>query len=209
MKGVTPSAPLYPTLSAETAEPDQSYRLQEISRVRTQLEAERDRRAALYKKYHRGVNTLDGVDAALVTASLGLGVGGIGLLSTIVAAPLVVGMEAAALGCGVLGVAGKFISRRLAVKAKKHDEIRILAESKLNTISDHVSTALLDGRISDDEFRLVVAELEKFQLMRAEIRAGAQQKHGAVTVDEAAKNALIQQGREEARASFIKKLGVE
>ena len=40
----------------------------------------------------------------------------------------------------------------LAVKARKHDEIRALAESKLNTITEHISGALMDGRISDEEF---------------------------------------------------------
>jgi len=49
--------------------------------------------------------------------------------------PIVLGLECASLGCGLLGVAGKFISR-LAIKAKKHDEIRILTDSKLNAIAD-------------------------------------------------------------------------
>lgn len=117
------------------------------------------------------------------------------------------GLEIAALACGVLGVAGKFVGRRLAVKARKHDEIRVLAESKLNTITDHVSGALMDGRISDEEFRLIVDEVSKYNQMKAEIRAGARKAHAAVTLDEETKNSLIQRGRDEARASFMKKLG--
>ena len=69
-----------------------------------------------------------------------------GLLSTIIAAPVVLGLEIAALACGALGVTGKFVGRRLAAKARKHDEIRVLAERKLNTIADHVLGALLDRR---------------------------------------------------------------
>ena len=42
--------------------------------------------------------------------------------------------------------------------------------------------------------------------MKAEIRAGAKKVHAPVVLDEEAKNALIQQGRDEARASFMKKL---
>jgi len=137
---------------------------------------------------------------------VGLGVGGVGLLSTVIAAPVVLGLEIAALSCGVLGVTSKFIGRRLAVKAKKHDEIRVLAESKLNTIADHVSTALMDGKISDEEFRLVVHELQKYEQMKLEIRVSARKAHAAVKLDEETKNSLIQKGRDEARASFIKKL---
>jgi len=81
---------------------------------------------------------------------MGMGIGGVGLLSTIIAAPVVLGLKIAAMACGILGVSGKFIGRLLAVKAKKHDNIRMLAESKLNTITDHVSCALIDGQISDE-----------------------------------------------------------
>ena len=96
-----------------------------------------------------------------------MGIGGVGLLSTIIAAPVVLGLEVAALGCGLLSAAGKFVSRRLSVKAKKHDEVMILAGSKLNSISAHVSRALTDGQISDEEFRIVVDEVHKYTQMKA------------------------------------------
>ena len=153
-------APLYPELPAGPADndntpPDQYFRLQEILRLRKFLEDEKDKRSQLYKKYRRGINAVDALDTALISASMGMGIGGVGLLTTVIAAPVVLGLEIAALGCGLLGVAGKFIGRRLSVKAKKHDEVRVLAESKLNTIADHVSRALTDGQISDEEFRLI------------------------------------------------------
>ena len=208
------NAPLYPELPAGPAEtqsvnntpPDQYFRLQEISRLRKHLEDEKDKRSQLYKKYRRGINAVDAADTALISASMGMGIGGVGLLTTVIAAPVVLGLEIAALGCGLLGVAGKFIGRRLSVKAKKHDEVRVLAESKLNTIADHVSRALTDGQISDEEFRLIIDEAQKYTQMKAEIRTGAQKAHAAVTLDEETKNSLIQQGRDEARASLMEKL---
>ena len=214
-----PTAPemaerLYPVLpSAGPADNDntpwdQYFRLQEISQLRKHLEDERDQRSQLYKKYQRGVNAVDAVDTALISASMGMGIGGVGLLSTIVAAPVVLGLKVAALGCGLLGVAGKFISRRLLVKAKKHDEVRVLAESKLNTIADHVSKALADGTISEAEFHLIAEEAHKYTQMKAVIQAGAKKAYAAITIDEETKNSLIQRGRDEARASFMKKLAV-
>ena len=208
------NAPLYPELPAGPAEtqsvnntpPDQYFRLQEISRLRKHLEDEKDKRSQLYKKYRRGINAVDAADTALISASMGMGIGGVGLLTTVIAAPVILGLEIAALRCGLLGVAGKFIGRRLSVKAKKHDEVRVLAESKLNTIADHVSRALTDGQISDEEFRLIIDEAQKYTQMKAEIRTGAQKAHAAVTLDEETKNSLIQQGRDEARASLMEKL---
>ena len=211
-----PTAPplqsIYPVLEGPqddqvlVATEQKTYRLQHISRLQRQLEEERDLRAALYKKYHRGVNALDGIDTTLITTSMSLGVGGVALLSTVVAAPVVLGLEAGSLACGILAVAGKYVGRRLATKAKKHDEIRVLANSKLNTVADHVSTALKDGEISDREFRLVLDELAKYYGMRDEIRTGARIAHATVALDTATKNELLQRGRTEAHLSFMRKL---
>ena len=214
-----PTAPemaesLYPILpSARPADNDntprdQYFRLQEISQLRKHLEDERDKRSQLYKKYRRGVNAVDAVDSMLISASMGMGIGGVGLLSTIVATPVVLGLEVAALGCGLLSVAGKYISRHLLVKAKKHDKVKVLAESKLNTIADHVSKALADGTISEAEFHLITEEAHKYTQMKAEIQAGAKNAYAAITIDKETKNSLIQRGWNEALASFMKKLAV-
>ena len=204
--GVSTSATSGGSVNVASQQPDQYYRLQEISRLRKHLEDEKDKRSQLYKKYRRGITAVDAADTALISASMGMGIGGVGLLTTVIAAPVVLGLEIAALGCGLLGVAGKFIGHRLSVKARKHDEVRVLAESKLNTIADHVSSALADGQISDEEFRMVIDEVNKYTLMKAEIRAGAQKAHAAVALDEETKNSLIQQGRDKAMASLMEKL---
>lgn len=194
------SAPtLYPGLP--TAE---NFRVQRIVELQQQLEVEKETRMSLRKKYQRVINTVDWIDAALATASMGMGASGVGLLSTIVAAPVVLGLEIAALACGLAGLGGKFISRKLQVKAQKHDQIRLLAEAKINTISDHVSKALRDGQISEEEFKLILDECDKYRQMKTQIRVGALKNSCAVVLDEEAKNALIAQGREEARAAILK-----
>ena len=60
-------------------------------------------------------------------------------------------------------------------KARKHDQIRVLAVSKLNTIADRISTALTDDKISKGEFRLILFELDKYDQMKAEIRGRGKQ----------------------------------
>ena len=81
-----PTAPpeqIYPDLSIEQNE-SSNFRLFEIRKLEGRLETERDLREKLYKKYRRAINVIDGVDATLVLASLGLGATGVGLLSTII-----------------------------------------------------------------------------------------------------------------------------
>jgi hypothetical protein len=199
---------LYPKLPAQEMEGGgTSFRLQKISELQRQLEGERDARAALYKKYRRGVNAADGLDATLATVSLATGAGGIALLTTVVAAPVVVALEVTAVACGLAGIGCKYVSRKLQAKTRKHDEIRVLAETKLNTVSDHISHALKDNDISDEEFRMVLDEAEKYQEMKQGNRAKAVHAFAAVRIDEAEKTRLIAQGREEARVDIVKAVG--
>ena len=116
---------LYPPL--ETT--GDNHRLQHVAEVRSRLEKERDFRASLYKKIPAGVNVVDGLDTALSVASVGLAASGVGLLSTIIAVAVAVGLQAGAIVCGLLGAGGKFICRRLRVKARKHDQIRVLGRA--------------------------------------------------------------------------------
>lgn len=190
---------LYPPL--ETGD---NHRLQHIAEVKFRLEKERDFRASLSKKYKRGVNIVDGVDTALSVASVGLASTGIGLLSTIIAMPIAIGVQAGAVVCGLLGAGGKLIGRRLRVKAKKHDQIRVLAESKLNSVADRISVALNDDKISEEEFRLILSEVDKFNQMKEEIR-GRVAKPG-VGLSEAEKKRLLDEMMTTARTKLLEEL---
>ena len=46
---------------------------------------------------------IDGIDTALVSASVGMGIGDAGFLCTIIAAPIVLALEYGSLVCGLIG----------------------------------------------------------------------------------------------------------
>ena len=50
-------------------------------------------------------------------------------------------------------------------KTQKHYEIKTLGENKLNFIKSLISTALNDGQISDQEFKMVLDEQNKYNKM--------------------------------------------
>ena len=50
----------------------------------------------------------------------------------------------------------------MMLKAEKHEKIKMLAGAKLNTINDHISKALKDEKISDEEYSLILSESAKF-----------------------------------------------
>ena len=168
-----------------------AYRLQKISEIQKEIESEKEKRMVLSKKYHRTVRIITSVDSALQASGIALGTIGLGFLTTIVAAPVVIACESVALGAGFLSIVGGQVNKKLSLKAEKHEKIKVLAESKLNTISDYISKALKDGFISNNEYELILGELEKFKSMLEEIRTKVRGQ-----IDEVTKESLINQGRE-------------
>ena len=174
----------------------QAYRLGKITEIQAQLERERDNRAGLNAKYRRDVrfiNVVDGISALVV---LGTTASAIAVMCTIVATPIAMVLQGLGIGAGVLGAIGRIVGRKLTIKAEKHEKIKTLADTKLNTISEYISKALEDDSISDDEYCLVLHEFEKYKEMKEEIRTKIK-----VSVDEEAEN------REAMTASFNDALG--
>ena len=174
-----------------------TYRLQKISDIQKEIESEKEKRMVLSKKYHRTVRIITSVVSALQASGIALGTIGLGFLTTIVAAPVVIACESVALGAGFLSIVGGQVNTKLSLKAEKHEKIKVLAESKLNTISDYILKALKDGFISNNEYELILGELEKFKSMLEEIRTKVRGQ-----IDEVTKESLINQGREEAIKTF-------
>ena len=110
------------------------------------------------------------IDNCLGVTAIGLGITGVGLLSTIVAAPAVIGMEAVSIGMGLLRVVGNRVNKKVLLKIEKHEKIAMLAVSTLNTISSLISKALTDDSISDEEYSLILLEFETFTRMKEDLR---------------------------------------
>ena len=48
----------------------------------------------------------------------------------------------------------------------KQDQIYVLTEAKLNLVADRISIALNDDNISDDEFPLILSEVDKYNQIK-------------------------------------------
>ena len=84
-------------------------------------------------------------------------------------------------------------------KAEKHEKIKVIAETKLDTINGLISKALTDDKISDEEYTLILSEVIKYRTMKEEVRSKTRN-----SIDKERRMSLINQGREEARHSFRK-----
>jgi hypothetical protein len=163
---------LYPSLQ-EVTESDQRFRLSRIVELDAYLAKEAEARRRLSKKYLRTLNVVHGISVGTGVVGLGLEVAGISLIATGVGA--LPGLCVSGIGAGAFGIdlACGMVNRKLARKLDKHRTIEQTARTKLNTIHKMVSTALVDCKISDDEYKLISEEVEKYDQLKESIRSKA------------------------------------
>ena len=109
------------------------------------------------------------IDNCLGVTAIGLDITVVGLLSTIVAAPAIIGMEAVSIVMGLFPVAENRAIKKMSLKIEKHEKIAMLAVSALNTISSLISKASDDSN-SDEEYSLILLEFETFTRIKEDLR---------------------------------------
>ena len=195
MKEIYPKLPTAPPIEDQ----GQGYRLQKINETQAFLEKEVATREALSKKYFRAARIVDNVDTVLIAITIGCGAGGVVLLSMVIMVPAVMAIEGVVLFTGFLCIIGKYSVKKCTSKAEKHEKIKTIASAKLDTITSHVSKALSDNKVTDEEFRLILEELEKYKVMKEEVKSKTKKK-----IETETEETLIERGRQEARESFRK-----
>ena len=81
------------------------------------------------------------------------------------------------------------------VKQEKHDAIKFLAQSKLDSITNIILQAVQDGDISPTEFHKVLKEAEKYHKLKADIRNQAKAKVKEITKEQ--REEILEEGTKE------------
>ena len=174
-----------------------SYRLKIIREVQEFLEEEIKNREAFSKKYFRIAKVVNMIDNGLITSTIVAEGTSAVLLSTGVGAPFALALGISGVATGAISLFGNIFSKKATTKAEKHLKIKTLAMAKLDTIASHVSKAIMDDFISDEEFKLIMEEMNKYKALKEEVRNNTKKK--LKTEEE---ESLIEKGRQEARESF-------
>ena len=175
-----------------------SYRLKIIREVQEFL-GEIKNREAFSKKYFRIAKVVNMIDNALITISIGAEGTSAVLLSTGVGVPFALALGISGVVTGAVSLIGNIFSKKAKTKAEKHLKIKTLATAKLDTVASHISKALTDDFISNEEFNLIMEEMNKYKALKEEIRNNTKKK---LKIEE--EESLIEKGRQEARESFRK-----
>ena len=189
--------PTAPVVNGGADDRGHSYRLNIIREVQNFLEEEIKKREAFSKKYFRIADIVNIVDNALIITTIGAEGTSAVLLATGVGAPFALALGISGAITGGISLIGNIFSKKATTKAEKHLKIRTLASAKLDTITTHVSKALIDDFISNEEFNLIMEEMNKYKALKEEVRSNTKKK--LKTEEE---ENLIEKGRQEARESF-------
>ena len=176
-----------------------SYRLNIIREIQAFLEGEIKNREVISKKYFRMAKVVNTIDNTLITITIGAEGTGAVLLATGVGSPFALVLGITGVVTGAASLFGNIFNKKATTKAEKHLKIKTLATAKLDTIVTHISKAMMDNFISDEEFKLIMEEMDKYKALKEDIRNNTKKK--LKTEEE---ESLIERGRQEARESFRK-----
>ena len=186
---------MYPQL------PQPDFRMQKANEVESALNAEINHYRLVAKKYKRAKKIVNWsatgtglLSATCSTASFGSALSVIGIP---VAIPLGgVGGTFALASSGLI-----FASKKLDSKIRKHREIVVLANAKLDTVRRLYSKALSDNQISDSEFQAIMAEFSQYNALKEAVRSKMAQNSSLPDIEKIKKNV-----RSEMEANFQKKI---
>ena len=161
---------IYPDLNPTAPQGPQIYRLTKLSEIEAYFLNEIEVREQIAKKMKR-FNTITGiVDTGLITSTVITGGISIAAFDSVVGLPVGIALS----GTSLLISLATAITRKsftvFTVKQEKHDTIKLLAQTKLDSISNIISQAMQDGEIFPTEFHKVLQEVEKYRKFQADIR---------------------------------------
>ena len=191
--------PSAPVVNGGADDRGHSYRLKIIREIQEFLEEEIKKREAFSKKYFRISRIINIVDNGLFAVTLGAEGAGSVLLLTGVGAPFAAALAIGGMVVGGISIIGNFYSRKARTKGEKHLRISERTITKLDTIASHISKALMDDFISNEEFNLILEEMNKYKALKEEIRNNTKKK-----LKKEEEESLIEKGRQEATNSFRK-----
>ena len=97
-------------------------------------------------------------------------------------------------------------TRTFTVKQEKLDSIKLLAQSKLDSMTNIISQATQDGDISRTEFHKVLQEREIYRKLNPEIRN--QTKAKVKQIIKGQRKELLKEGKKEDKEDFLRKIAV-
>ena len=121
------------------------------------------------------------VDTGLITSTVITGGISVAAFASGVGLPVGIALSGTSLVLSLATVITRKSTRTFTIEQEKQDSIKLLAQSKLDSIANIISQAMQDGDISHTEFHKVLQERENYRKLKAEIRNQTKAKVKQIT----------------------------
>ena len=150
---------IYPVLNLTVPQEPQTYRLNKLSAIEAYCLYEIEHREQTVKKKMKRFNAITGiVDTGLITATVITGEISIAAFVSGVGLPVSIALSENSLLLSLATAITQKSFKIFTVKQEQHDAIKLLVQSKLDSINNIISQAIPD--ISPTEFHKVQQEVE-------------------------------------------------
>jgi hypothetical protein len=150
-----------------------TFRMETLQAMEQYLQDEIRTRQSLKKRYSYIKNSVTVLNYTLLVVSLVVGATGVFVGPGIILSAVTSATSIGSIICPV-------VTKKMQNKAEKHSAIQTVAEEILNTVYTHISKALNDNFISEDEFKQIQDDIETYREAKKEIQLkyAAQKKSG-------------------------------
>ena len=156
---------IYPNISN-----DQQFRLNKINEIKDYFTAEIRERELISKNLSKSIASFEYLDKSLIVLSVATGSISIASFATATGVPVGIMSATCSLAFSVTtGFVKKFL-KTIRNKKKKHNNIVMLARSKLNSIESKISEALINNEVCHEDFMTILNEEKKFRELKESIR---------------------------------------
>ena len=151
---------IYPDLNSAAPQEPQTYRLNKLSEIEAYFLNEIEVREQIVKKTKR-FNTIIGiVDTGLTTSTVITGGISIAAFASGVRLPVGIALSGTSLLISLATAITQKYFKMFTVKQEKHHAIKLLPQSRLDSITNIISQELQDGDISPTEFHKVLQQIK-------------------------------------------------
>ena len=192
---------IYPDLNPTAPQETQTYRIKELTEIEAYLLDETEVRERIAKKLKRFNTITDIVDTFLITSTVITGWISIAAFASGVGLPVGIAVSGTSLLLFLARVIPQKYFETFTVKQEKHDAIKLLAQSKLDSIANIISKV---KQMESIEFHKVLQEVEKYRKLKADIRNLAKAKVKQTMEEQ--REELLEQGRKEGKEDFLWKI---
>ena len=148
----------------------QKFGLNKINKIKYYFIAEIKERELMSKRLRKYIASFDYFDKCLIVLSATRGSISIALFTTVIGAP--VGITSASLSLTFSLSTGllKKLLETTRNKKEKHNQIVILARSKLNSVKSKTSEALINNEINYKDFMTIINEERNYRELKESIK---------------------------------------